>query len=138
MVKIFISYKYTGEDLTKVWAAINKLTTTIHRTGNIYFCNLYSDDMYIKEHYTTKQIMDHCVENLKTCDIYLAYVTGDFAGGMAIECGYAYSLGMKIVACLPNNKETYTSLKGISTHVLTYEDLDDLCVKLDDAIRHFL
>lgn len=132
--KYFISYKFTGRDINELHAEIDPIVEAMQIASgcNDVFCNLYYDDIYNADNYTVKEILDHCFGVLKNCDVYIAYVTDEFGGGMAIECGYAYCLGKTIVACIPESKinASYKSLYGLCNSVIYYSDIADLCTKL--------
>lgn len=130
-MKFFLSYKFTGVDKSKLYDYINPIIKIINDSGNDVFCNLYCDNFYIKNKYSAKEIMEHCFGELKKCDCYIAFVDDIFGGGMAIECGYAYCLGLKIIACIPNNTENFTSLKGICDTLIYYDDMNELNDKLN-------
>ncbi len=136
--KFFISYKFTGVPLQKLHTQIDPIVAAITKQygRNNVFCNLYYNDIYLAEGYTVKEIMNHCVNALKTCDTYIAFVTDMFGGGMAIECGYAYCLGKTIITCIPScaRQDNYKSLIGISSIVISYDNIDDLCDKLVKVI----
>jgi nucleoside 2-deoxyribosyltransferase len=127
----FVSYKFTGIELTKLHEFVDPVVEIIKSHGNKVFCNLYYDDMYIKEKYTIKQIFAHCFENLKKCDIYLALIYDTFGGGMAIECGYAICLGKRIITCQPSELKNNTSLEGLSEYVIKYDSQNDMLSQLN-------
>jgi nucleoside 2-deoxyribosyltransferase len=85
----------------------------------------------VENKYSAKKIMEHCFDEMKKCDYYIAFVNDIFGGGMAIECGYAYCLGLKIIACVPNSSESFTSLKGICDFLIVYNDTKELLDKLN-------
>jgi len=137
--KYFISYKYTNRNINTLHNEIDPIMKTIQNTGSTVFCNLYSDDMYLQNNYSTKQIMQHCFDNLKLCDVYIAYIAKDsdeFGGGMAIECGYAIHQNMPIVSCIPVNcTHKYKSLVGLCSNIIEYCTIEDLCNKLKAFIN---
>jgi hypothetical protein len=132
--RYFLSYKFTGINVSELHEQIDPIVSTIKSHNNDVFCNLYYNDHYLENQFSAKQIMDHCFNEMKSCNAYIAYVSDIFSGGMAIECGYAYSLGLKIIACLPINQESFASLEGISSYVIRYDDIRDLCRSLDYII----
>ena len=136
MHKYFLSYKFTGVNINELHKQIDPIVNIFNKTKNSkIFCNLYWDNFYVTNNFTAKQIMNHCFDNLKICDTYIAFVCDSFGGGMAIECGYAICAGLKIVACLPNNCETFTSLIGVSDHLIRYNSIQDLYKKLTIFIQ---
>lgn len=136
-MKIFISYKYTGVPLKKLYTQIDPIMTTLKDSNHEPFCNLYSEYFYIHNRYTTPMIMNHCFNEIRNCDIYLAFVDDIFGGGMAIECGYAYALNKKIVSLVPQSTEKFTTLTGISDEIYRYKNMEDMLSELQ-KIAHKL
>ena len=131
-MKYFLSYKFTGVNLSQLYNDIDPLIKIIKENKHDIFCNLYSYELYEKNKFSIEQIMEHCFIELKTCDAYICYVTDTFQGGMAIECGYAHSLNLPIIMCVPKNtKESFTSLNSLATYRIDYEDNDDLVYQLN-------
>lgn len=137
-MKYFLSYKFTGVPLHTLYQQINPLVDIIKDNNNTVFCNLYSEEQYYKNNFSTKQIMEHCFNELKTCDAYICYVTDTFAGGMAIECGYAHALNLPIIMCVPKNtKEKFTTLSSLATYRIDYIDQDDLEHQLNYYFNYY-
>lgn len=126
-MKVFISYKFTGIELEKLHQTFDPIVETLKKYGHTVFCNLYYLDFYQQNNYSIKQIFDHCFNELKTCNIYLCVVDKDqiFAGGMAIEFGYAYSLKLKTIVCFPNEY-----------HSTSVENLCDVIIHYDNNLLH--
>jgi hypothetical protein len=122
----FISYKFTGVELVKLHEFIDPVVEIIKSYGHSVFCNLYYGDMYTQGKYTIKQIFDHCFENIKKCDVYVALIDDAFGGGMAIECGYAICHGKRIIACQPSNLKNNNSLESLSECVIKYDSIEDM------------
>jgi nucleoside 2-deoxyribosyltransferase len=125
-MRYFISYKFTGVPLDVLHKEIDPIVAVLREKGHDVFCNLYSESMYQSEKYNGKMIMKHCFEELERSDVYLTYITDQFGGGQAIECGYACKLGLQIVACAPEGMEQLTSLKAVSDLVIRYSSHSDL------------
>ena len=125
-MKYFISYKFTGIPLDVLHKEIDPIVAILRKNGHDVFCNLYSESIYQSENYNGKMIMNHCFKELDQSDIYLTYINDQFGGGQAIECGYAYKLGLKIIACAPENMEHLTSLISVSDIVIRYNCHTDL------------
>lgn len=134
-MRFFLSYKFTSIDKSKLYSSINNIIKIINDSGNDVFCNIYCDHFYIENKYSTAEIMEHCFRGLRKCDYYMAFIDNIFGRGMAIECGYAHCLGLKIIACIPNNTKKFTSLKGICDTIIQYDDTNDLYVKLNNYLH---
>lgn len=132
-MRYFLSYKFTGVSLEKLHEAIDPIMELFKENDKDIFCNLYLLDEYEKKNFGTKEIMDHCFEEIDKSDIYIAYIDDAFAGGMAIECGYARAKNKKIVGIVPNNKNTFTTFKAIADELIFYEEnnLSDMHAQLE-------
>jgi hypothetical protein len=122
-MKFFISYKFTNIDLVKIHQTIDPIVETIKKHGHDVFCNLYFIDFYEQNNYSVKQIFTHCFDEMKTCEAYICFVDNDqiFAGGMAIEFGYAYNLRLKTIVCLPMDYHS-TSVENLSDVIIHYDN----------------
>jgi nucleoside 2-deoxyribosyltransferase len=136
MTRYFISYKFTGVGLEKLYNDLDPIVKSIRDFGHDVFCNLYSLAEYQENGFGTNQIMQHCFDEIEKSDVLIIYVTDTFGGGSAIECGYAIGQGLEILALIPKNSpETYTTLKALSHHIIEYTDQDDLLLKLSKLYR---
>ncbi len=139
-MKYFISYKFTDIPRSVLHSSIGSLVEVLKAKKHEVFCNLYSDEHYVKNKCSVEQIMKHCFAELLKCDVYIAYVdpiTGNFGGGSAIECGYAIATNKKIIAIIPDNGMKYTSLIGLADKVLLYKNSEDMLAQLATANIEF-
>lgn len=133
-MKYFISYKFNKLKFEQTKDKIDPLVALIKHFGHHVFCNLYYENYYTANNYSAKQILDHCFTKMKKCDAIIVYVDGDLGGGMGIECGYAYSLGLEIITCI-STESIHISLEGLSSHIIHYTGYSDLCNKLNDYFK---
>lgn len=136
-MKYFLSYKFTGVLINKLHDDIDPIIELFKKYNHDIFCNLYYDDYYIKNKYTIKQIMDHCFDEIDQCDICLLFIDDILSGGMAIECGYACGKNKKIIALIPNNGSTFTTLCGISDKNIYYDskNANDIYNKIEQYLK---
>lgn len=131
-MNIFLSYKFTGIPLDKLHADIDPIVKILREKHKVY-CNLYDEEFYIENHYTTKQIMDHAIGNLQQSDYLVVYVDEQIGEGMLIEAGYAYALKKPILLLIKKDIKS-VSLRGISSAVVEYDDHGDLLRKLSEYV----
>lgn len=129
----FISYKFTGVDINELHKLIDPIVEIIKSYGHTVFCNLYCDDMYIENKYTPKQIMEHCFDEIRKCDVCFVLIDNVFGCGMGIECGYAKCLNKKIVICT-NTCSNITSIEWISDIIIMCENSKNI---FDEITKYF-
>lgn len=130
-MKIFISYRYTGEDLTILKGILEKITSIFESKGALVFCSFGKNDLFKKENYSYKQILDYALCELDDSDYVFALVKSqDKSEGMLLELGYAYSKGKKIILAKKNDVRT-TFVQEISMQNIDFENLEDLYEKIN-------
>jgi len=135
-MNFFISYKYTGIPLDKLHMDIDSIMKIVKNYGNSY-CNLYDDDHYKSNNFTTKEIMQHALNKLNESNYLIIYVDGEIGEGMAIECGYACKMEIPCLLLIKNGVKSI-SLKAVVNNVIEYDDHSDMLVKLEDFLRYSL
>jgi len=130
MSKIFISYRFTGEDVKEVEARLDKLCGALAEAGHEVFCNVKFDEMYLRENYSIQQIMSHALSELDKSDILFAYVNSpDRSEGMLIEIGYALGKNKPIILAARKGSGVHSS-KGVANQYIEFDDMDDLLEKI--------
>jgi len=130
-MKIFLSYKFNGEDPEILKEIITKIGDSLEKAGHICFCSFWHEDFYHENKFTHKQILEHALEELKQSDINLAFVkSADKSEGMLLEAGYALAQKKKFYLAIKKGVET-VFLREIADKVIEFEDLDDLYEKLN-------
>lgn len=129
-MKIFISYRYTGEDHTALKGILEKITQAFESKGCSVFCSFGYNDFFQKENYSNKQILDYALRELNETDYVFALVKSpEKSEGMLLELGYAYSKGKKIILAKKSDVQT-TFVQEISEQIIDFDSLDELYDKL--------
>lgn len=129
-MKIFISYKFTGEDPLVLKEGLEGICSAISESGHDTFCNFNSENFYQESKYSVKQIMEHALEELDKSDAILAWMNSDSRSeGMLIEIGYAKAKGKKIILAVKEGVNAHSS-RGIADIVIEFSDLTSLFDKL--------
>ncbi len=129
-MKIFISYKFTGEDPEVLKEGLSGICSALSTAGYDSFCNFNSEDLYQTNNYSVKQIMEHALEELDKSDALLAWINSDSRSeGMLIEIGYARAKGKKIILAAREGVNVHSST-AVADQVLEFTDLPILFEKL--------
>jgi len=131
-MKVFIAYRYTGEDPTVLRKTMEDICNTITAAGHSNSCSINNEALFREKQFTVKQIMEHALRELDQCDALLAFVnSSDKSEGLLIEVGYALAQGKPVI--LAKRKDAHAhSLAGVATQVIEFENLEDLLKQLND------
>lgn len=130
-MKIFISYRYTGEDLSIVKSTIEKITSLFEDKNISVFCSFGHSEFFQKENYSNKQILDYALKGLDESDYVFAFIKSqEKSEGMLLELGYAYAKGKKII--LAKKDDVYTTfVQELAERTISFTDLEDLYEKIE-------
>ena len=129
-MKIFLSYRFTGEDPKVLKETIQKICNSLDEAGHNHFCSFWKGDFFNENKFTYKQILEHALEELDLSDVYLAFIKSeDKSEGMLLEAGYAIAKGKKFILAI--KKGIYTVfLREMADQVIEFKNIEELCEKL--------
>ena len=129
-MKIFLSYRFTGEDPEVLRETIQNICNSLEKAGHSYYCSFWKGDFFNENRFTHKQILEHALEELQKSDVYLAFIKSeDKSEGMLIEAGYALAKKKKFYLAIKKGVHT-VFLKEIADKVIEFESLNELYEKL--------
>ena len=129
-MKIFISYRFTGEDPKELKETMKNICDILERKGHNVICTLWKEDIFKKNSFTNKKIMDYGLNELESSDIYLAFIKSkDKSEGMLIEAGFALAKKKRFVLVIKKDVET-TFMHELANKIIEFKDLDDLYLRL--------
>jgi len=131
-MKLFISYKFTGEKIEDLELALKNICSSLEKAGHVCFCSLWHEEHFQKNNFTHKQILDYALKELDQADTCLAYIkSSEKSEGMLIETGYAMAKNKKIYIAI--NKEVKSVfMREIADELIEFENLEELCLKLEN------
>lgn len=134
-MRIFLSYKYTGVSKEILQLTI-KLTYKLREKYEV-FCNLERDDIYLREKWSTKEIMRECFNELDKSDIQIIFVAPgtDLGEGMLLETGYAIKKNMMTLLIMPSNFNS-VSIMSIVNKIIKYDDIQFLLENIVNYIKN--
>lgn len=65
MSKIFISHRYTGEDITSLTIALRTITDTLESLGYTVFCSLWLIPYFEEHHMTADDNYAYCLDAMR-------------------------------------------------------------------------
>ena len=131
MMKIFTSFRFTGEDMNELKQFMKEVCTTLEGLGHKQYCNFWRED-YEEPKRTMKEIMDIALRDLDDADCYLAIVKSDEKSeGMLIEAGYALAKGKRIIIAIKKGVKT-TWMRNIFEEVIEWNDIENLKSKIKE------
>jgi nucleoside 2-deoxyribosyltransferase len=130
-MKIFLSYRFTGEKIEELKEVIGKICSGIGQSGHNHYCSFNSEDFYKSNKFTNKQILEHALNELEVSDCILAFVKSEEkAEGMLLEIGYAKAKNKKFILAIKKGIKT-TFLREIAEKIIEFKDIDDLTKQLE-------
>jgi nucleoside 2-deoxyribosyltransferase len=132
--KIFLSYKFTGEDINELTDSLKKILSALRAAGHNVYCAIEDKKCFKGNNRTSKEIILHIFKQLDNCDMILAFVNSDKKSeGMLLEIGYAAAKNKKLAIVIKQGIET-TFLTNLAEMVIEFSSIDDLCGKLSEVI----
>lgn len=125
-MKIFIAYRFTGEDPVVLQKTMTKICQAVSAAGHETYCSIDKEEFFQAQNYTVNQIMEQALKDLDRHDALLAFVNSDNKSeGMLIEVGYALAKGKQIILAKRKGVHAH-SLEGVASRLIEFEDLEDL------------
>lgn len=127
---IFLSYRFTGEDINELTETLGKILAALRSVGHTVYCSIEDEKWFRENHRTNKEILKHALERLDKSDIILAFVKSDQKSeGMLLEVGYMIARGKSFSLALKHGIKT-TFLAELAEPLIEFDSIDDLCDKL--------
>lgn len=127
---IFLSYRFTGEDVDELTETLGKILSVLRSVGHTVYCSIEDEKWFRENNRTNKEILAHSMEQLDKSDVILAFVKSDQKSeGMLLEVGYMLAKGKPLVLALKRGIKT-TFLAELATPLIEFDSTNDLCAKL--------
>lgn len=132
-MKIFLSYRFSGEDLKELEKILSTIKQTLEEKGHYVFCSFWKEDYFQKNNFTNKQILFHEFPEVEESDIILAFVKSkEKSEGMLLEIGYGLAHGKRLFLLVKKDVST-TFLHSTAEKVIEFESADELATILKNA-----
>jgi len=128
-MRIFLSYRYTGEDPAQVESILGNICASLQEAGHEPYC-FFLANKGKNLHFTSKQIIEEAFREIDKAELVLVYIKSpEKSEGMILEVGYSLARGKRfMVASLKGVTTTY--MHGLAERVIEFSDVEDLYSKL--------
>ncbi len=124
--KIFISYRFSGENKEQLKKLIEKIHDTIGRAGHRHYSTIFDTDQFANEKWSGKKIMQKSFAEIDSSDVILFLVRGpEISPGMLVELGYALAKNKKLLLAI-DKKITESIFRRQITEVIEFETFQGL------------
>jgi nucleoside 2-deoxyribosyltransferase len=131
MKKIFISHRYTGENIHELTETLGKITSALRTLGYEVYCSIEDTSWFTETKRTNREIMEHALRQLDSSDIILAFIRSDEKSeGMLMEIGYALAKNKPFALALKTGVKTMC-LKEMASPCIEFASVEELCEKLN-------
>ncbi len=127
-MRIFVSYRFTGEDSAELDRNIKTICSGLKEAGHEVFCTYWeSKSGFFKENnYSNKKLLEYAFRELDRADLVFTFVNSETKSeGMLIEFGYALVKKKKVVLFIRKGIET-TFLREMADKVIEFEDIKEI------------
>lgn len=129
-MKIFLSYRFTGEDAEVLKKILKKIGESLKKAGHEHFCSFWESEFFEKNNFSNEQIMNYALRELDDSDACLAFIkSNDKSEGMLLEAGYALAKGKRFYLAIKKGVSV-TFMKELAGKVIEFETLEELYEKL--------
>ncbi len=131
-MKIYIAYKFAGENPDELEITLTKISNILKKLGHEVYSAFMDEDLFMKKKFTMKQILNHALKELDTCDCILVFVrSNEKSEGMLIEVGYALAKRKKIILAIKKGVNL-SFTEDIANQTILFQDIEELNRKLKE------
>lgn len=128
--KIFISYRFTGENPKKLKNLIPQIHEAIEEAGHDYYSTIFDSEQFAHEKWSGKRIMEKAFKEIDESDLILFFVNSpDISQGMLVELGYSLGKKKRIILAIQKEIRNIIFRRQIE-EVIEFEDIEELKKKL--------
>ncbi|MBW2964468.1 DUF4062 domain-containing protein [Candidatus Woesearchaeota archaeon] len=131
MTRVFLSHRYTGEDISELKGFLEKVCAALENAGHTVFCSVRMLDLFRENGWGPQRVYEYCLQKLAECDVFIPVVRSDEASlGMRMEHDKAVELGMRYLLLIREGTG-FPEFRAAAQQVLEYDDEEVLCRKLE-------
>jgi len=129
-MKIFLSYRFTGEDPKILEQTLSQIKTALVSAGHSVFCSFWEEQRFRDGNFSNKQILEYALKELNSSDVYLAFIkSNEKSEGMLLEAGYAFAQKKLIWVVIKDGIKT-TFLTEFAEKIIEFDTFENLYWKL--------
>lgn len=130
--KVFISYRFSGEDPEFLKTTIPKLHEALDECGHEHYSTFFDAEEFERDFWTGREIMDKAFLEIDSSDIVLFFVQSPASSqGMLMELGYSIAKKKKMILVIRDIIKTSIFRRHVD-QVIAYKDLNELKEKLKE------
>ncbi|MFO0763916.1 MAG: hypothetical protein U0518_03610 [Candidatus Gracilibacteria bacterium] len=125
-MKIFLSHRYTGEDIPSLTIALRTITDTLESLGHIVFCSLWLIPYFEEQHMTADDNYAYCLKAMQGSDLMIAYIQSETESkGMILELERAQEMGLPIVLVIKQGLG-HERFRSVAREVVEFECVEEI------------
>lgn len=130
-MKIFVSFRYTGETYESLVEFFRPVCDTLERAGHTVFCSLWKEESYKQQGLSPRDMLFDTCNEMNSRDALLAVVrSSDRSEGMLMEVGYALAKKKPVYAAV--HADVFTYIPDVAHKSIRFSTSAELLTKLSD------
>lgn len=134
-MKIFLSHRYTGEDIPSLTIALRIITNTLESLGHTVFCSLWLIPYFEEQKMTADDNYAYCLEAMQWSDLMIAYIQSEEESkGMILELERAQEMWLPIVLMI-KRWLGHEQFRAVVREVVEFERVDEIGEKIRELMQ---
>ncbi|PIT90816.1 MAG: hypothetical protein COU22_00115 [Candidatus Komeilibacteria bacterium CG10_big_fil_rev_8_21_14_0_10_41_13] len=130
-MKIFIAYKFTGEDIDELNITLKKISAKLESFNLETFCSRFLEDWFRKNNYSKESIYQYALKQMIDVDLILFFIrSGKPSHGMKLELDKAIELKKKKILFIKKELK-FPEFRKVADQIIEFNDLDKDLDKLN-------
>ena len=132
MSKIFLAYRFTGEDPKELEIVLGNIRNSLHVAGQEVVCTFWLSDFFKRNNFSIDQKYEYGLQKVDECDIFLAFVkSADASKGMQMESQRAVERNKQYVLAIKEGLK-FPEFRSAAHKIIEYSQLTDLYAMLKE------
>ncbi len=132
MSKIFLAYRFTGEDPKELETVLGNIRNSLHVAGQEVVCTFWLSDFFKRNNFSIDQKYEYGLQKVDECDIFLAFVkSADASKGMQMESQRAVERNKQYVLAIKEGLK-FPEFRSSANKIIGYLQLTDLYAVLKE------
>lgn len=130
MKKVFIAFRFSGENVKKIMPLLLVVRDSLKRKGIEAYCTLFDEHRFKDKSMDAKEIMAHAFSIIDTSEIlFVVQTSEERSEGMLLEMGYSIAKRKLIIVATKSGVHN-TYLPEMGTIAFEWSNLEDLSEKI--------
>ena len=132
MKKIFLSYRFTGENLDELNLILTSMQKSLTRAGHSMFCSLGEEGFFKAQKFSTEEIYDYCLKKQEESDTILVFIKSEEQSiGIKKESDKARELEQGYILVIKSGLD-FSEYRKLADEIIEYNSYEELYEKLKD------